>query len=228
MRHLKSFDRVTPLNPKGVTLSSNIFEAVIIPKEIERAGRFGTFEDVLDYARKIDIDIVGYGEFYESLSEADKKTSPKRGGSPFFALLHPERKKPMFVLDNPDFWRIPIFGEIVNDVVSHELIHAEQVRRSDGVKYILPSPNDLGKYFSDKNEVMAFSWTIANELRKNGRDKERAIAVLKSLKSKSNLIGPMSRMVDDIYKNCDEKTINRYHKYIYMYLEEFYKDEKKL
>jgi hypothetical protein len=210
MKHLKTF---------------NIFEAVIVPKEIDKSKRFGSFEDVLDFAREIDIDIVGYDEFFKSLSKADKTTAPKKGGAPFFALFHPERKKPMFVLEDPNFWRIPIFGEILSDVVSHELIHGEQVKRMGDVTYALPSPEELGKYFGDKNEVMAFSWTIANEMRK-GRNFEESVSILRDLDRKSGRLGPMSRMVDDIYRNCDDKTIKRYHKYIYMYLQEFFKEEE--
>jgi len=107
--------------------------------------------------------------------------------------------------------------EIINDIIGHELIHAEQLRRKGDIEYSLPSPTDRKAYFSNKEEVMAFSWTIANELSKQTRNVKDAIDLLSR-----GFRGQSSDIWSDIKKNCDEKTINRYKKYIYMYLEKMF------
>ena len=259
MKHLKNF---------------KVFEAVIVPHEINTPPRFNSYQEVVQFGQENGFDVVDYDEFYNSLTDADKRNAPPRppqmpmgpppgmrmgppgrmmgpppgmrrrneafyGGedrdqgrfqapnppTPFFALYHPERERPMFVLCDQNFWRIPIFGEILKDVISHEFVHAEQKRRMGDIEYALPSPTQKELYFSDKNEVMAFSWTIANEIKKNSRDLEGATEFLKNLDRKSRSLGPVAGLVTDIYRHCDEKTIKRYHKYIYMYLQEFYHEE---
>jgi hypothetical protein len=151
------------------------------------------------------------------LTEVDKRSAPPRRGTPFFALFHPERKKPMFVACDPMVFRFMPMKEIINDIIGHELIHAEQLRRKGDIEYSLPSPTDRKAYFSNKEEVMAFSWTIANELSKQTRNVKDAIDLLSR-----GFRGQSSQIWNDIKRNCDEKTINRYKKYIYMYLEKMF------
>jgi hypothetical protein len=195
----------------------SLFEAVIMPNKIESDFQIRSIEDAIDYGRQNDFDVVGYDEFYNSLTEVDKRSAPPRRGAPFFALFHPERKKPMFVACDPMVFRFMPMKEIINDIIGHELIHAEQLRRKGDIEYSLPSPTDRKAYFSNKEEVMAFSWTIANELSKQTRNITTAIDLLSR-----GFRGQSSDIWSDIKKNCDEKTINRYKKYIYMYLEKMF------
>jgi len=228
-----------------------LFEAVIMPKKLDNDSVVNSFETLLQYGQENDFDVVGYDEFYNSLPEADKKNAPPRQGVPFFALFHPVNKKPMFVLVDPNAARfIPNFKEVVDDIIGHEKIHAEQTRRKGDIEYSLPSPTDKKAYFSNKEEIMAFSWTIANGLSKRHRDIKSAMNSLdEETMPPEGMIPPQRmrpvmrpgmippagippprleehKMIWSTIKNyCDEKVIKRYRKYIYMYLEKIF-DEK--
>ncbi len=203
MKHLKPF---------------NIFEAVIMPTPIEDNAQVNSFESAVEFGQRNDFDVVDYDEFYNSLSEENKKTAPPRRGVPFFALFNPIRIKAMFVLADPNAARfIPNFKEIMLDIIGHERVHAEQSLRKGQIDYKLPSPLDRKVYFSNKEEVMAFSFTIANELSRVVRSKEEGMEKLQR-----GIGGQSGHLWADIKRFCDEKTINRYRKYIYLYLDKIF------
>lgn len=195
-----------------------LFEAVIMPTKIEDNSPVNSFQSAKEFGEKHGFDVVGYDDFYNSLSEENKKTAPPRQGVPFFALFNPVTKKPMFVLVDENAARfIPNFKEIMLDIIGHERVHAEQSLRKGRIDYKLPSPLDRKEYFSNKEEVMAFSFTIANELSKVVRSKEQGMEKLQR-----GIGGQAGHLWFDIKKYCDEKTVNRYRKYIYMYLDEIF------
>lgn len=202
MRYLKSFK-----------------EAVIIPDKME-TGHINSFETLKEYGEKNGFDVVDYDEFYQSLSDEDKKTAPPKIGTPFFALYHLDRKKPMFVLVDKNVIRfMPNFKEIVDDIIGHERVHAGQVARRKGGDYVLPNPNDKKHYFSNKEEIMAFSWTIANDIAKLSKDFDIAVA-----RFKSGRFGfQTNHLWNDIVRSCDKDVVNRYRKMIYQYLEKMFK-----
>ena len=207
MKYLKNFE---------------IFEAVIIPSKIEDNALVNSFESAVEFGQRNDFDVVGYDEFYDSLGEADKKTAPPRQGVPFFALFHPIRKKPMFVLVDANAARfIPNFREIMLDIIGHERVHSEQTRRRGGIEFSLPNPMDRKAYFSNKEEIMAFSYTISNELSRIVRSATEGMERLQR-----GIGGQSGHLWNDIKKYCDEKTIKRYTKYIYMYLDKILNKEE--
>ena len=201
-----------------------LFEAVIIPSKIDDNAPVNSFESAVEFGNRNGFDVVNYDDFYNSLSEENKKTAPPRQGVPFFALFNPIRKKPMFVLVDANAARfIPNSKEIMLDIIGHERVHAEQSLRKGIIDYKLPSPLDRKSYFSNKEEVMAFSFTIASELSKVTRSVESGMEKLQR-----GIGGQAGHLWHDIKKYCDEKIINRYRKYIYMYLEKiFNKDNEK-
>lgn len=199
-----------------------LFEAVIMPTKIEDKATVNSFNSAKEFGERNGFDVVGYDEFYNSLSEENKKTAPPRHGVPFFALFNPIRRKPMFVLVDENAARfIPNFKEIMLDIIGHERVHAEQSIRKGKIDYKLPSPLDRKSYFSNKEEVMAFSFTIANELAKVTRSVEKGMEKLQK-----GVGGQAGHLWSDIKKYCDEKTINRYKKYIYMYLDKIFNKEE--
>ncbi len=203
-----------------------IFEAVIMPTPIEDDSRVDSFESAVAFGERNDFDVVGYDEFYNSLSDENKRTAPPRRGVPFFALFNPVRGKAMFVLSDSNAPRfIPNFKEIMLDIIGHERVHQEQSIRKGFVDYSLPSPLDRKVYFSNKEEVMAFSFTIANGLSKTNRSLGAAMHDLDAEGNNRvmNMRPPEHKMLwNDIKRHCDEKTIKRYRKYIYLYLEKMY------
>ena len=209
-----------------------IFEAVIIPAKIEDDTQVNSFESAVEFGQRNDFDVVEYDEFYNSLGEADKRTAPPSRGVPFFALFHPERKRPMFVVCDKNVFRFMPMKEIISDIIGHEKVHAEQAIRRGGLEFNLPDPRDRKAYFSNKEEVMAFAFTIANGLSKTNRSLEEAMSQLDS-QGNDNFRGMGMRPAEhtmlwnDIKRNCDEKTIKRYRKYIYLYLEKMYLGNEK-
>ena len=165
MKHLKSY---------------KIFEAVIMPSTIEDDGQVDSFESAIAFGERNDFDVVEYDEFYNSLGEADKRTAPPSRGVPFFALFHPIRKKPMFVVCDKNVFRFMPMKEIMSDIIGHEKVHAEQAIRRGNLEFNLPDPRDRKAYFSNKEEVMAFAFTIANGLSKTNRSLEAAMTDLDS------------------------------------------------
>ena len=217
MKHLKTY---------------KIFESVIMPNKIEDDSNINSFESAVEFGQRNDFDVVEYDEFYNSLGEADKKTAPPSRGVPFFALFHPIRKKAMFVVCDKNVFRFMPMKDIILDIIGHEKVHAEQAVRRGGLEFNLPNPRDRKAYFSNKEEVMAFAFTIANGLSKTNRSLETAMNELDSQGGMA--IRPGMRPAEhkmlwnDIKRNCDEKTIKRYRKYIYLYLEKiFNKDGEK-
>jgi hypothetical protein len=201
-----------------------INESVITPEEITNPNRriVTTFEDLVEYGIENNFDVVEYDEFYNSLSDDDKKTAPPSNEIPFFALFNANRGKAMFVIcDKNVVGMIPNFIYIINDIIGHENVHKEQNARRNGLKLNMPNPTDKKEYFSNKDEIMAFSWTIANGLFGINKDLKSAFRALKYYKGTREV----NRLWEDITKNCDTNVINKYMKYIYMYLEEMY--EKK-
>lgn len=207
-----------------------MFEAVIMPQKMDNDSVVNSFESLVRYGEENGFDVVDYNVFYNSLPEADKEAAPPRHGVPFFALFHPINKKPMFVLVDPNAARfIPNFKEIVDDIIGHEKIHGEQTRRKGDIEYSLPSPIDRKSYFSNKEEIMAFSWTIANGLSKRHRDIKSAMNSLDEefvIHRGMGMRPEEHKMIwNDIKRYCDEKTIKRYRKYIYLYLENIFNEK---
>lgn len=201
-----------------VVSGEKLSEAVIIPGKIKEERKVSSFDELVEYGKVNDFDVVEYDEFFETLSDNDRKTAPPKGAVPFFALFSPLRKRAMFVINAPVdiVRRIPNFKEIVDDIIGHEKVHGEQNIRRKGLTFNLPSPTERKKYFSNKDEIMAFSWSIANGLSKKNKTIQDAFQDLDKNKwgreEHFNLWSSVKAV-------CDEKVINRYKKYIYMYLD---------
>lgn len=203
----------------------SIFEKVIVPEIIEDKSPIKSFRDLVEYGERNGFEVLDYDEFYNNLKEEDKKTAPPRHGAPFFAYFDPDLNKPTFVYvdrRNPMIEFMPDFKDILNDIISHEMIHAGQLSKmKDGVNYTLPDPKVMSDYFSNKEEIMAFSWNLANSLKSKANNFKSANELLKS----ERFPGQISQLWRDIKRNVSDKILNRYRKYIYLYLVELYKKE---
>lgn len=206
MKHLKDF---------------KTFEAVIMPKAMKEPMPFRTFDDVVKYGEMNGFDVVDYPTFFESLGEDDKKTAPPRTGSPFFALYHPIRKKPMFVIcDEYSIKMIP-YHYLIGDIMEHELVHGEQNFRRKGLTFNLPNPMVMSEYFSNTDEIMAFSHTIAKKYFKKYKSFDDA----KIIFTDGGISLKGDKLWNDILNNCSKDVLKKYRKYIYLYLEELYSEK---
>lgn len=208
MKHLQIFERFT------------VNEAVIVPDPLENRGfpPMLNYDDLLRYAQVNNFDVVNFRDFYSSLNERDKRTAPPENSPvPFFALYHESNARPMFVVKDPRFFRVPLF--VIDDIISHEFVHHGQVMRKS-TPYVLPDPINRKEYFTNYEEVMAFSYTIAIDLFRTSTSFQEAVKNFSTgrLPQRTNCIG----LWNDIKRLVDTKTLNKYKKYIYSYLENLY------
>ena len=153
------------------------------------------------------IEIVTYDEFLDELPDEAKHTAPPRQAG-LFALVNPNTGGPRVVVAIPRIDKRAI--DYIYHMLKHEVIHIEQFnRRPDDIDHSLPDPSNQPEYFSNKDEVMAFSHSIADMLISSGRYEDVASA-MNSLHT--------IKLYNMIKKNVDSKTLKRYQKYIYMYL----------
>jgi hypothetical protein len=208
MKHLKKFKNYS------------LLEAIIIPDELIGDYPIIDIEDAKRFGDDNDFKVVDYDEFYNSLSEKNKKTAPPKWGIPFFAVFNPNIEKIMFVVCDENAFSFLDMKKIIGDIIPHEKIHSEQHKKRNKLIYNLPNPMLRKEYFSNKDEIMAFSWTIANGLFKSSNNIRDAVEKL-NLKGYNN--SEHMTIWRTIKSLCDEKIINRYKKNIYLYLEDMYK-----
>ena len=204
-----------------------IKESVLMPDELEKV-QFRDYDQLKQYCDDNNIDLVNYQEFYDSLSEKDKETAPPDEPQvPFFALYHRERNKPMFVLKDNRIVQAPFFSQAFFEIIGHEMVHAKQQSKRE-LKFTLPDPKIKKSYFSDKDEIMAFSWTIADHLHNTNSTFDEAINKLRKGISPNSfhMSPPPEKMWIEIRQNVDNSVLKKYNKYIYQYLRKMYKVDK--
>jgi len=208
MKHIKDF---------------KTFEAIIVPEfqNNSEIRRIDDYSDLLKYAEDNNFKAMTYDEFIKYIDPSDRESAPPRNTAPFFAFYDTRNDIPVFVINSEKEISHPMCNRMLNmeikNIINHELIHKGQSNKSK-VKYKLPSPTNMSDYFSDKNEIMAFSYTLAKSLYDSyGNDYD-----ISGILSKINRYGSysMSELWVRIKRYCDEKTIKRYKKYIYLYLED--------
>jgi hypothetical protein len=155
-----------------------------------------------------DVKFKGYDEFYRSLPDNLKHTAPPRN-TPLFGYIDDENNVTI-VLSIPGIG----FRELgfISHMIQHESIHKGQWERRANVEYTLPDANDRAKYFSNKDEIMAFSQSIVEIMLSHQRI--RQMSQLKELLKTNHLYNDIKKVVgDDVLK--------KYNKYIYQYAEQY-------
>jgi len=173
-----------------------------------------SLEDAADIGRECGIEVVDYQTFYNDLPQSDKKTAPTKNIPAAFALRNPVSGQPRVVLNANIDERLL---DYIYHMLKHETIHVKQASKRPNYNKPLSDPNDSKKYFSDTDEIMAFSQSIVDELINmiNVNNIRDAIAKLNK-----------SRLYNDIKNNVDGYVLKKYHKYIYLYLEKELGEDK--
>jgi hypothetical protein len=210
MKYIKRFNEAI--------VDYNNSEIDSLMKDIEESNKKTfTIAELAELAEPYNIEIVNYDTFYDDLPQRDKKTAPPRN-TPFFALVNPVTKKPRIVFNmytnivyKSFFKQVPI-----GDILKHEQIHIGQYSRRP-METPLPEPKDQKSYFSNKDEVMAFAFSIAKEV----------IAKYPNIKTPNEGIIKLTnngfRLYTQVKMSVDARTLKRYNKYIYLYLEDILK-----
>jgi hypothetical protein len=200
---------------KDYTTSVN--EAVIMPidySELMRelseacAQRPISIDQANMIAWNHDVKFKRYDEFYRSLPDNLKHTAPPQN-TPLFGYIDDENNVTI-VLSIPGIG----FRELgfISHMIQHESIHKGQWERRANVEYTLPDANDRAKYFSNKDEIMAFSQSIVEIMLSHQRI--RQMSQLRDLLKTNPLY-------NDIKKVVAEDVLKKYNKYIYQYAEQY-------
>lgn len=204
-----------------------ITEAVIpevkydgLVSDIRSHGLSVAMSELKTIGDKYNVDIIDYDTFYNTLQgDEDKSTAPPKGRAPFFGFFNKHNQRPTMVIDAMNhggevmvdmLLNFPPHPNLFIEMLEHESVHLGQYNRNKSGKYNLPNPSNKKDYFSDKNEIMAFSQSLARFSIDNNATKETLFHVI----SKHPVWGDIKRTVDD-------KTLNRYKKYIYMYFNHY-------
>lgn len=164
-----------------------------------------SLEDCINIGNKYDIEVVNYDTFYNELPENDKKTAPPKN-IPAFALVNPVTIKPRIVLKSGIDKRSIDF---IYHMLKHENIHIKQHGKRPNYKKDLPDPNDRSAYYSDYDEIMAYSQSIVDIL----INMFKPVNIKEAL-DKLNKI----QLYTEIKRNVNSEILKKYHKYIYLYL----------
>lgn len=166
-------------------------------------------DQLKEIGRDHNIEIVDYDEFFSDLpSDTHRDTAPPRRVTPAFATVNPVTNRPRVVLEVTSVSQ-RLFDYILH-MLKHEVIHVNQFSRREEHPSSDWDVNDRAQYFSQKDEVMAFSQSIVDQLITMG---------LRNLDRVHDML-PKVRLYQDISDAVDAKTLKRYHKYIYLYLEQ--------
>jgi hypothetical protein len=193
----------------------NFYDELVQTLEQRNDGSKVSFKEVVKVGKKHNVDVVNYRKFYNELPQEDKSTSPPQH-APLFALVNPVNNKPRVVVNVPSIDRTML--DYIYHMLKHENIHVGQIARKKVHSRGIVDPNSKKSYFSDKDEIMAFSQSIVDML-----ISQYKIKSYEELRSKLKY----NQLYNEIKRNVDTKTLNRYHKYIYLYLEKELEDNKK-
>jgi len=208
---------------------SMVNEAIIMPKntgemierlrgDIARKGLL-SLDEANDIAEEYGVIFMDYADFYRGLADELKHTAPPRN-TPVFGFFREDGTICIVItgLDRRGFEGTPHISAMnlgfINHIIQHESIHADQWKRRDGkAEYTLPDPKDSEAYFSNKDEIMAFSQSMIEMMMSH--EGLRNISQLKELLDRN-------RLWQDIKKSgVSEEVKKRYLKYIYQYAEEY-------
>ena len=205
--------------------NSFINEKVIMPRDFSQM--FDEIRNIVSFrpltvyqinvtTRPFGVFFVTYDEFYDQLPEELKHTAPPRG-IPLFGHVDANNNIKIVV-------SIPFIGvrelPFIHHMIQHESIHTGQWgKRAGRVEWTLPNPKDRKAYFSDKDEIMAFSQSIVDLLITNQNVKDLG-EVPQQLER--------NRLWNDIKSQVDDDVKRRYLKYIYEYAKNYLDSETQL
>lgn len=178
-----------------------------------------SFDFIAREGKKHNIEIVDYETFLKDLpTEKMRKDAPSRR-IPMFALVNPNTNKIRLVMNVPHM-DIEML-DFAYHVMKHENVHVGQRKsKSPGAPAeFLGDIRNSKKYFSNKDEVMAFAQSISDQIMNP--------KVPQTIEGAMDMLDKIG-LYQYIKSTVDEKTLNRYKKYIYLYLEKEFKKKNNL
>lgn len=174
-----------------------------------KTSKFLTFQDLLEVGDENDIEVVNYETFQKELPSDQMRLDDPPKHTPAFALVNPNTHKARLVINVKKIDQRLL--DFAYHMLKHENVHVGQIgRKKDKSKgEFLGDVKDTKAYFSNKDEVMAFSQSISDMImNQNPKNIQYAIKML-----------PRNHLYRDILNSVDTNTLKRYRKYIFLYLE---------
>jgi hypothetical protein len=214
-RDLRGVDKLTEAIVDWETPNIQNFK-IQTEEELSNKGIL-TFDDIYKIGLDNDVEVVNYETFIDDLPTEKMKADAPPKGIPAFGLVNPVTHKARLVL-NTDRINKSLLN-FINHVLKHENVHVGQkmrkIDKSSG-EYLGDVKNTKA-YFSNKDEIMAFAQSVSDMVMDmNPRDINHAVKMI----TKTPLWRPISTL--------DEKTVKRYKKYIYLYLEREFQKKSEL
>ena len=181
-----------------------------------------SFNEFKTIAEKYGIEVVTYDEFISDYPEEYLKNAPslldvRRAGN-IFGMVNPVTNNVRIILSDENVIFTSYSFPHIMSIIKHEFIHRNQSLKKSTKKSgeYYGDPKDYKKYFTNKDEIMAFANTIVlNYL--HYRNPENFQSAKEDIEKYLKYIDPIYKYIKD---NVDEKTLNKYKKYIYLYLEQ--------
>ena len=213
---------------EAVIQTINFEEYWIIVKE-EIFGKSLNATEIKDKLNEIfsekDVEFRTYDEFLIKLpSTVDKKTVPPRHANTTtmgikFGFYDDTYKKCVIIINenelclcfsNDNYFNK--FKSMSEQILRHEYIHLKQVQKDKRIDYILPDVRNMKEYLTNQKEMMAWSRSIADEIKNRPNLKD-----ILSSKSKLTISPSFCKYIN----YCDDLKIwKKLTKYIYQYLEQ--------
>jgi len=133
--------------------------------ELDNQNRSISPKKLIPIGNKYGIEVVDYDTFISELPDSWKKGIIPPRVTSIFGLLNPVTGKPRIVISNMLVDLIPYDIKYIKLVLQHELVHSGQFGKfKPGYEYT-PVTNvyDKLKYYSDPQEIMAWSRTIVDK-----------------------------------------------------------------
>lgn len=169
-------------------------------------------ETLKEIGEKNDIEVVDYNTFLKELPSEKMKSDAPPKKTPLFALVNPKTHKIRVVINYEIATKRSL--DYLYHMIKHENVHVGQMsRKKDKSKgEFMGDIKDTKAYFSNKDEIMAFSHSLVD------------LAINNPLFGKASSVKSGFEIVQNemlwkhIKSSVDEKTLKRYKKYIYLYL----------
>jgi hypothetical protein len=175
-----------------------------------------TFDDVKEVGDRNDIEVVDYDTFHTELPTDQMRGDAPPKDIPAFAMVNPNTHKARLILNVPQMDKRLL--DFAYHMLKHENVHVGQIgRKKDKTKgEFLGDVRDTKAYFSNKDEVMAFSQSISDMIMGNNPSSmEEAMKML-----------PRNPIYRNVVNSVDKDILKRYRKYIFLYLEKEFEKKK--
>jgi len=222
----------------------NINEGIVIPAKMDelidklKTEEFNSLDAINVISERYDVKFVTYNEFVNSIKEDEEMlaTVPPENKPmlPFmhFAVMNKVTKLVNVVLPNNDpignlsrMFKQKRLETLLISILKHEDIHKNQLKRmGSSDNYIFNNPKtEVKKYLGDQTEIMAYAFSIIDELNKMENIPYEEILDL----LKSDMISHRVYVDYKEYFTKGSKEFKRLRKYMFGYLENYLKQEKK-